>query len=102
MSSSQWLDLCQRASNVSVEELLARFAAAYSSVGFFCVAVFIISLALSILYFRLPTELKDSLWGHYGWFVSAICASSLMSALAWGSANGFAGYALMHAANISA
>jgi hypothetical protein len=102
MSASQWLDWCQRAAHVSVEELVARFSAAYSSVGFLCIAVFILCLALSILYFRLPTELKDSIWRQYGWFLGSICASSLMSALAWGSANGFAGYAFIYAANISA
>jgi hypothetical protein len=42
------------------------------------------------------------LWPHYGWFVGLVCASSLMSSLAWGSAQGDAGYAFIIAANVSA
>ncbi len=101
MSHSQWLSLCQSAEKSSADQLLTRFNSSYSTVGFACVAVFLVTMVLAVSYFRLPFEDKRRMWAHYGWFAGCICSSALMSCLAWGSANGFAGYAFRSAANIS-
>jgi hypothetical protein len=101
MSHAQWLGMCQSAANTSIDDLLLRFSASYSSVGFFCGLVCAISLVLSILYFRLPPDQKNTMWRRYAWFVGSVCASSFMSFLAWGAANGFAGHAFIYASNIS-
>ena len=101
MSHALWLGLCQSAANTSIDDLLLRFSASYSSVGVLCGLVFTISLVLSILYARLPSDQKNTMWCHYPWFVGSICASSFMSFLAWGAANGFTGYAFIYASNIS-
>jgi hypothetical protein len=101
MSHSQWLNLCQSAEKSSADQLLARFNSSYSTVGFASVAVFLATMVLAISYFRLPFEDKSRMWAHYGWFAGCICSSALMSCLAWGSANGFAGYAFRSAANIN-
>ena len=102
MSHSQWLNLCQSAANASIDQLLDRFASSFGAVAVVSVGVFVASLFFSVLYLRLPHERKSLLWPHYGWFVGLVCASSLMSSLAWGSAQGDAGYAFILAANVSA
>ena len=101
MSYSQWQNACHSAANATIDDVLLRFSTSYSSVSFVCIAVVVVSFALSILYFRLPLERRSMMWGQYGWFVGSVCASSLMSSLAWGSANGFAGYAFKFAANVN-
>jgi hypothetical protein len=102
MSYSQWLNWCSSAADSSIDELLDRFTILYSSVAFVSLIVCVASLTLSVLYFRLPLERKSLLWPQYGWFVGLICASSFICSLAWGSARGFAGYAYIDVANISA
>ena len=101
MSHSQWLNLCQSAANASANELAQRFSSWYSTLAYVCIAVFLATMVLAISYFRLPFEDKSRMWAHYGWFAGCICSSALMSCLAWGSANGFAGYAFRSAANIN-
>lgn len=101
MSHSQWLDWCHGAASASIDQLLDRFALWYGTIATVSFAVFLASLALSVLYFRLPLERKSLMWPQYGWFAGLICASSLMSSLAWGSAQGFAGYAFINAANVT-
>ncbi len=102
MSHSQWLDWCQSAANASIDQLLDRFAASYGAVAVVSGVVFVTSFALSVVYLRLPLERKSLLWPLYGWFTGIVCTSSFMSSLAWGSAQGIAGYAFITAANISA
>jgi hypothetical protein len=106
-----WKNLCDSAASASIDQIIARFGGSFGAVAVVSSVLFMASLAMLIMYVRLPPHAKvwstprspapfraDALlqmrmWNLYGWFLGTTCVSSLMSGFAWGSAQGFAGHA---------
>jgi len=93
MSYRQWRNLCEGAAQASVDQILNRFALSFGAVAVVSTVLCFASLAILIMYVRLPPHAKAKIWSLYGWFIGSICVSALMSALAWGSGQGLAGSA---------
>jgi uncharacterized BrkB/YihY/UPF0761 family membrane protein len=93
MSYWQWRNLCEGAAQTSFDQIFNRFALSFGAVAVASIVLFFASLAIFIMYVRLPPHAKAKTWSLYGWFIGSICVSALMSALAWGAGNGLAGSA---------
>ena len=93
MSYRQWRNLCEGAAQASVEHILNCFSLSFGAVAVASTVLCFASLAIFIMYVRLPPHAKAKMWSLYGWFIGSICVSALMSATAWGAGQGLAGSA---------